>query len=247
MKSMYDQLFAGIKDADEKLDSLSDSETAGKRKIGNDLAAAQESQWAPFADSAIIQLKAMDNDELVGCYLGITRKLREVFDELVQTHLTALAEKQPKVEPLISEDEAKQLSATRSEAYQQIKHVIELAVSFGIIQEGEWPMPPSRRGARGKRGKRALSYFNWSIDGVPVGADSNTPAGVSKLLGFESSKDFTQLLRDNNVDTRNPADSFSVAFGGKTISAVRAGDAPSADEVAEDSDEDNGDDVDDDE
>ncbi len=243
LRGMYDSLKTFIDEADEKLDSLSDTESAGRRKIGNDLITAAESQWSPAVEGAIQSFNNMDEAPRAGPYLGLIRELKKAFDKDVTEFLDSQVETAPKAEPLISETEAKELSVSRSEAYKQLKQVVELAVQFGEADENEWELPKVRRGSRGKRGKRALSMYSWTINGEAVPEESNSPAGVSKLLGFEKAGLFTQFLRDNDVDTSKPPVTFEVAYGDKTVSAVRDADAP--DDVQDEDDVDDEDDADD--
>ncbi len=241
LRGMYSQLKSFIDEADEKLDSLSDTESAGRRKIGNDLMAATEEVWTPVVSGAVQQLGSMDQETRAGVYLGIIREFKKAFDKEVSDFLDSQVETAPKSEPLISADESKELQTSRSEAYKQLKQVVELAVQFGEADENEWELPKVRRGSRGKRGKRALSFYTWSIDGEEVADESNSPAGVAKLLGFDKAGMFTQYLRDNGVNTSTPEDTFEVVYGEFTVSAVRDADAPETsedDEVDEEVDDD---------
>lgn len=241
---MYQALKSALDEMDTKLDSLSDAEAAGKRKITNELVERFKGNWEPFAAKIVEQFQALDEDTLVGVYNGVVRELRSHFEEPSNKRVTSLVESQPKAEVQITEDEAKKLSTQRSEAYQQIKQVIELAQSWGEEGAENWEMPKPRRGARGKRGKRALSYYNWFIDGEAVPADDNSVAGVYKLLGFDKAKDFTEFLRSNKIDTREPAPEFEVTYNGKQVRAVRSADAPV--EASDDSEPENGEEEDDD-
>ena len=103
----------------------------------------------------------------------------------------------PPVEPLISEDEAEALRKTRSALYQQVKSVRELAIQIQEATEEDenWKMPKMRRGAHGKRGKRALSLYSWFFNGEEV-EDVDTVREVSAHLGYDKAADFTQALRD---------------------------------------------------
>lgn len=235
LKGMYVQLFEAINEMDEKLDSLSDTESAGRRKISNDLVNANADTWQPVAQNAITQLSSMDQAARAGVYLGLIRELKKALDKDVNEFVDSQVETAPKVEPLISEEEAKEISAARSEAYKQIKQVVDLAVQFGEAEEDEWELPKVRRGSRGKRGKRALSLYSWFIDGNAVPEESNSPAGVAKLLGFEKAGAFTKWLREQEVNTSKPPATFEVTYGDKNVSAVRDDDV--TDEEVEDDDD----------
>lgn len=235
LKAMYDQGMAAIASLDENLDSVQDAESAGKRKVTNDLVDAQKDTWGPFVENAIEQLKEMDTEALVGVYNGILRALRAEFDATSTEYVTTRVEAQPKTEkPDVSEEQLKEWQAQRSTLYAQIKQIVELAK--GMLDE-DWEMPAPRRGSRGKRGKRALSFYNWFIDGTAVTDDSNTPAGVAKLLGFDKAAEFTKVLKEAEIDTRKPPAEFEVEAKGHSVKAVRDASAPTESEEEEEGDE----------
>lgn len=238
LATMFAELKAFVADADEKLDSLTDSESAGKRKITNDLVSKYENDWTPVASGLSSQFESMSVEALTGCLTGIVRSLHKTFDEKINAFVTEQAESAPKAEPLITEDEAATLSEKRTTAMGQLRNIRELALSMDTdADENEWVLPPVRRGGRGKRGKRALSYYNWSIDGEAVAEDSNTPAGVAKLLGYDKAKEFTDVLRAAKVDTRKPPVEFSVEANGKKVTAVRGEDYPADEEIEDETSE----------
>lgn len=235
LREIHAEIVKSINDIDEKLDSLVDTATAGKRKISNDLVEQYEPVWSPVVAGLIEQIRGMDADQMTAVFYGLTRSLDSEFKEVAGKFVEELSENAPKATPLISEDEAEELSKVRSELYQKAKAVVDLAANFG---DDELDMPKTRRGSRGKRGKRALSLVTWSIDGSPVAEDDDSVAGVAKLLGFDKAKDFTEALRSggvpaveaNAIDTRNPADTFSVEINGKTVSASKVDESDDSDE-----------------
>lgn len=230
---MYSQLKEAIRVLDEELDSLSDAESAGKRKITNELVEKSKNTWETPVENLVTQLSQMEPELQVGVYHAILRTLKEKFQTTLDEYVGKLAEAAPKVQPLITEAQAKEKSEQRSAAYQQIKHVIELAQGWEYPDSENWEMPKPRRGARGKRGKRALSYYDWFIDGNKVADDDNSVAGVYKLLGFDKAKDFTDFLRSNKIDTRTPPAEFEVTYNDKAVKAVRQEDAPSVEETSD--------------
>lgn len=239
LKEVWDQLIETVNDIDVKLDSLTDSETAGKRKVTNELVESSKTHWENIVAQIVANVEPMDDPKTkYGIYFGLVKGLRAAFDDEASKLVTSIVETQPKSEPLISEEEAKSLGATRTEVMTKLRATKDLLVTFGA-DENELELPKSRRGSRGKRGKRALSYYDWFIDGVAVTGDDNTPAGVAKLLGFEKAKDFTAAMKEVQVgegklDTAKPPMEFSLEVRGKTVRAVRGADAP---EVTEDEEE----------
>jgi len=225
LTEIHTELMAVIEDIDTKLDSLVDSDTAGKRKVGNDLVSEADALITPVVDQLVPQIQEMDERTRAGVYLGLVRALRSTFDEEVSKMIAGIAETMPKPEPLVTEEEAKVLSKTRSELYQKVKNVVDLNAQFG---EAELKMPKMRRGSRGKRGPRALTFYTWAINGEEVAEDDDNVKGVSALLGFEKAAEFTKALREgreneqDKIDTTNPPEKFEWKHpDGGLVSATR--------------------------
>jgi hypothetical protein len=205
LRSIYESGMQNVQEIDTKLDSLTDQETAGKRKVSNDLIEATRSEWEGFLASAVKQMENMEPEILSGVYLALQRGLKDKFDAPTNEFITTKVADMPPVQPLISEDEAEELRKVRSNLYQQVKSVRELALQIGEATEDdpEWKMPKMRRGAHGKRGKRALSYYEWFFNGEEI-EDVNTVRDVAAHLGYSKAADFTAALREAGIDTRNP-------------------------------------------
>ena len=236
LRTIYEGAITNVNDIDEKLDSFTDQETAGKRKVSNDLVEASRDKWEPFSTQAVKQMAEMSPEVFAGVYLGIQKQLKDEFDKSVSEFITSKVSDMPPVEPLISEEEAESLRKVRSGLYQQIKSVRELAIQVGEATEEDdnWKMPKMRRGAHGKRGKRALSLYSWFFNGEEV-EDVDTVREVSAHLGYERAALFTEALRDAGIDTRNPPAEFEFTHpSGVVVTAVKESD----EEVNGDEDED---------
>jgi hypothetical protein len=85
-----------------------------------------------------------------------------------------------------------------------------------------WPKPKIRRGAFGKRGPRALSFYTWAVDGIGMEGDDDNNKGVSQKLGFTKVSDFTKALKEQKVNTTEPPDEFTVTINGHEINAKRS-------------------------
>ena len=108
----------------------------------------------------------------------------------------------------------------------------------------EWPTPKIRRGAFGKRGPRALSFYTWAVDGIGMEGDDDSNKGVSKKLGFEKVSEFTKALKAAGIDTTNPEDEFTVEIKGFQVNAKREDDEEVDEISTEPSDTENGEDDD---
>ena len=233
LKSIHAELMAAIADIDIKLDSLGDAKSAGKRKIVSDRVEQTETVWSPVADRLIEQIRTMTPDEIVGVFNGIVRKLNGTFQEQVSAYVETLVDTQPASEPLISPEEAKELSGVRSTLYAKVKSVVELAAQFG--DEG-LEMPKKRTGARGKRGPRAISFFTWEINGESVAEDMDNLPAIAKKYGFEKGAALTKAMREAGLDLRNPGErlEFTLPNGDVLVGINTAADSDEDDEGDED-------------
>jgi hypothetical protein len=247
VRQMYVKLMNSVSDIDEKIGA--GTEAAGTRKFTNDLVSENENEWNSVASRLSEMLtKVRDGDPengieanmgaFVGSFYGIQRQLTKQFKEAADAWIKQQVDSMPKSDtPEASETEKAQLVKARQELVKQLKTVIDMAVIFGDTTEDQkWEMP-KRLGAVGPRGKRALSSYNWFIDGVALEGDDNSVAGAAKALGYEKSADFTADLRKNkvvidgkedNFNTKTPPPEFTFEIKGKEVYGVKA------DENAED-------------
>ena len=243
MGGLYEMLKGAIQELDEKIDSWN-PETGIRNQFLKELVAENGDTTTQQTNKLATQLSEMDERKRYSLYYGILEGLRNTFKGDFDKWLTVQLETMPKPEKVeVSEDERKEVTSKRSEYYAKIKQVKELAESFGFPGAETWTMPSVRRAGSGKRGKRALSLYSWAIDGVEVGSDDNTPAGVAKLLDYEKAGDFTKDLKEQTVvddegksgklNTSKPPREFEVTVRGKVITASRI-----TDEDVDDSDED---------
>jgi len=221
---MYVELMQKVvNEIDPRLDAGSAGAT--KRKFTNDLVSSHESEWKVVSDDMVAQLGNMTPEAQAGNFYGLIRALTSSFkenvDKWIEDNSTGVV-LDPSEVP--SDAEKSELQEQRKELYTQIKTIISLAQSFNIETAEDWEAPVIRRGSSGKRGKRALSLYTWSIDGQPVDDDSDTPKGVSVLLGFDKAADFTKALKAANINTTSPDPTFTVTINGKEVTASRVDD-----------------------
>ena len=225
VRGWYNKLTSQVTEIDEQLDA--GSEAAGKRKFTNDLVDNYKEVWTPAVDHMANSMSQMDPEKQAAAFYGLVRTLSNKFKENVDNWITAQVDAQPKdTTAEVSDEQKKELAEVRQGLVKQIKMIIEMATNFGESSEDNpWP-EPKRRGAVGKRGKRALTLFTWSIDGVPVGEENDSVSDVARLLGYEKQADFTAELRNQEVngkklDTKTPPDEFTVTLRGKEVYARR--------------------------
>lgn len=233
LKDVHDLLHAKIDEIDVKLDSLLDPATAGKTRIINERVAMQKERADKVVANFVTQLESSPIDEKIGMYYALVQGLNAAYKEPISAAIEELVKNQPKVEPLVSETEGKELAAVRSDLATKVKQLIGMASIFGDT-EG-FHEPKKRTGKAGKRGPRALSLYSFSIgdkeyeDLNAVAADfpqyfgkgsdiaaamrgdferPNPKTGVmEKVRGIGKNADGT--ANTSYIDTTTPPDEFS--------------------------------------
>lgn len=237
LREGYEKLTAAINLIDEQLDSLSDTKTAGKRQVTNQLIDKTKDSWESVVESFSKSLESAPSDVLIGVYFGITRGLASKFQEKVAAELEKIVETLPKQEPLINPEDAPAIQKQRSDIYQKLKQLISLAEQFG---EAEGMVPPKKRtGATGKRGKRALSYFTWYIEDEKFDKLAEV---VAKYDQYEKVSALTDAMKKAGLNLTTPEGDLEFTLpDGKILVGVNGATA-SDDDEDEDSDEDNSED-----
>jgi len=253
LRQMWNALMGQIGEVDGVLDSFSDAAAAGKRKLSNELVEKYQVSWEPVANKLSEQMDTFDEEKVVGAYLGLIRALATKYDTPVGEFLTKLVEDQPKSEtPDMTEDQKKELSASRTKIFTQLKQIRDLAINFdeavpvldengNITSVPGWELPKVRRGGFGKRGKRALGYYTWSIDGQDVEEDADNTKGVAAILGYEKVSEFTKALKTAGVETSKHEADFQVELKGKVVTGTLVADSSDDDSGDDDDDDDEGD------
>jgi len=224
LRGFYDAVTKSIAEHDAKLDA--GSESAGKRKFTNALVENAEEEWKGVADDIVSQMAEFPPDVLAGVLYGISRHMFAAYKEKVDNYITEQVALLPvSEEEKLSDEERKEISDARSELFKRQKAIVDMADTFQLTTPengGPWPLA-KRRGASGRRGQRALTSYVWTVDGNGEFDGSDSVKGTALYLGFETQKEFTELLRNepNNIDTKNPPDKISVNINGKLVEAEK--------------------------
>jgi hypothetical protein len=251
----YKKLWDTIAEIDKQLDSLSDSDAATRRNVIAAMIEQTQDIWASGAESTITNLRNLEGEELVGVVEGIIKALRDEFQEENLKVIDARVAEAPKVEPLITQDQAEELSKQRSALYQTIKQVVNVAK---VMDDVDLTMPKTRRGSHGKRGQRAMSKMVWAIDGEEIDPQPRYK-DLAEMLGFvetttknnkgedvknSATKNLTAYLKQKGVDTKEPKDGkLSVELpDGKILDGYIPGEDEDAPARPDDEDDDFGDD-----
>jgi len=216
LTEIHADMLAAINEIDVKLDSLSGGKSAGRRKVTADLMEKYEATWQTGVNDVVTYISSQSPEVQAAVYSAFTSELRKKFDKPVSAYLEGIVDSQPKQEALISEDEVEVYSKKRSELYQKIKTVVELAAT---VSDEELEMPRIRRGTSGKRGPRNLSLFTFFIDDVEVDL---TIGQIAKENGYDKASDLTKALRNEGFDTREGSEFGPITLpNGKTLKGIR--------------------------
>jgi len=251
---MYTSVMEKLNAVDELLDSTTDAKTAGKRALRNEMVKKFESDWQPIAKQVSDFLSQLsDPEQKFGVFYALVRALNETFDKPADEYLAAKVDENktdpnaPKPEQL-TDDQIRQLSEQRSLLYKNAKQTRELALLFGGTEE-TFPLPKKRTGTRGKRGMRAITMYDWQINGAPLSGENNNLLYVSKTYGYEKAADLRKAIQDalELKDLKDPPAEITfqlpnkdILFGKRDITAT-----PEASENGDDEDDDDDDEDDD--
>lgn len=231
LKEAYTELNTSLAEIDEVLDSLGDQATAGKRKLTNEFIKAQESNWKPLVDQLVGQLNLAEENIQIGVYFGLIRGLSEAFSKPMTEKIEKLVAAQPEIaKPDLSADQIAELQKNRSEIYSRLKQLVEIGQQFGF---GEGLEMPKRR--FGAKGKRALTSYDWSIEGKQY---DNLKMVAAEYDQYDGAGAITKAMREAKIDTKNPPE--RITFGlpdGKTLVGVKSA-VEKPEDPTDDSDED---------
>lgn len=240
LQNLHDDLHKKIDEIDAKLDSQVDAKTAGKRAIVSDLIDSAKGTWTPVSEQLIGQLGSATEDVQIGVYYGLLRALNSAFSKKLSEAVDKKVEALPEATPadVIPEEVIKELSTARSELYAKVRQLVEMNETFngGCTMH----LPKRRTGGRGKRGPRAISSFNWTIDET---AYENLKAVAEDYDQYEATKDLTKAMRDAKIDLKNPPDRIEFTLpDGKILVGVKDADKIVSPDNDPDNDGDDGDD-----
>lgn len=235
LEEIYSQLHTLIVDIDEKLDASGDSTAATTRKVTNELIEEAKDQWTPASTAIVSQFEAMSEDQKIGVYFGLIRALNSELGKPINELLKNKVEAMPKPEIVpLTDEEKTTLEETRKGLVVKIKSVIEMAKNFGV--EADMEMPKRRTGKTGPRGKRALSFFTWSIEDKTYDKLRDV---VEEYSEYSKVSELTKAMREVKIDTTNPGSKIEFTLpDGKVLVGVR--------DTSDDDDDDDDDSSDDD-
>lgn len=197
---LFRQNLAQITKIDNVLDSLEDSQAAGKRKITNELIAKETERAKPVADQIISSINSAPSDDIkFPLYLALVKFLEDEFSKAADAYVVSqIPAVDPNAEkPEVSDSERKALIDQRKALTERARIVGDMAVDMGEITREEYEAQlPKRRNLSGPRGKRAISFYVLTVDGVKY----DSLAEVAKAHGYDKAKDLTAAIRTEVKD-----------------------------------------------
>lgn len=188
--AMYRQKATELADLYERISQASGNKTAGKRAIANRLVEANQETVNNIVNQITEFLSGLDDSALAGVYTGLTKQVEATFDSKVSAFLEAEANSNKTEVTPISPEEL----VTLTEEYKTgVKDLGLLKSVLAMFRQDDQiadiPDPKRMTGARGPRGKRALSQFVYSIGKDQLPADEQSVTKIAKANGFEDSVD----------------------------------------------------------
>ena len=248
-----------IVEVDDQLAAASGGANAGKRAIANRLAAENEEAINNLVSQIAEVFEQLDEPTLAGVFSGFTKQLDAKFNEPVQAFLTREAEANKTEVPQLSDDDMKKLvetAKTLRNEYTALRNILDL---FGQ-DISDIPLPKKMTGARGKRGKRVLSTYIYSVDGDKLpDLEQGSLAAVAKRIGVEgyetevtdkegnvtgtknvtSATQLKEMLAEKGLDLKEPEDTWSYNINGHVVSAVRMAVDDDDDDASDEEDDSN--------
>lgn len=240
---LYEGVREQILEIDARLEAAGDTKSAGRRAMVNGLVTNAAANTEPAVTQFVAHVNSLFDggnvDEALGLFYGFIRsaekELKEKFDKIVAERVEA----QPQVEQVeISPEEQAALSKKRSEFAKQAKMLKELGTMLGV-DENSFASFPTRVGSRGPRGPRALSLFDWAVNGETLSGEENSLLKIATNHGYEKKADLTKAMREAEIDTKNPPAqiTFTLKDGAVLTGVKRAVDDEPDDEDETDEDE----------
>lgn len=231
---MFEALNSRVRELDEVLDAASDQKGAGRRAVINQLVTNNQTMVDSVVSQFIEQLNTMDDESKFGVYFGVLRGLRSTFDESGTTFAESLVEQRPTV--AVDPAEVTAANNERSDKVGQMKHLKAILEAVAPEDAAELKVP-RRRSTGGPRGKRAISYYTWTLDGAEF--DGNLTE-LAKKLGYVRPADLRDEMKAAEINLTKPKDVIEfTTSGGNVLVGTKDSDAPDWNDVdVEDDDDD---------
>lgn len=236
--AMFEALNSKVKELDEILDAASDQKGAGRRAVINQLVTNNQTMVDSVTAQIVEGLADMTDEQKYGVYFGVLRGLRGTFDERGIEFANSLVETRPQVQ--VDPAEVTAANNERSDKVGQMKHLKAILEAVAPEEAVELKVP-RRRSTGGPRGKRAISWYAWTVDG---NATDKNLTEIAKDMGYARPADLRDEMKAANINLTTPPDVIEFTTSGNVkLVGTKDANAPDWSEV----DTENGDDEDEDE
>jgi len=239
---LYSETFAKVEQLDEVIDAASDSKGAGKRAVVNQMVKDNEENWKDLVDKISSGLEEDEEGNSVpeqvkfGVYYGVVRELRNRLEDLASAYAESRVEARPETEKASAEEVSK-ANEERSKLVGVLKN-LKGVLDATQPEIGATLKVPRKRPTGGARGKRAISFYNWTNNGE---AFEGGITELAKALGYERPATLRDEMKAANINlTKPPVVINFTTPAGNVLVGTRAADAPDFDstEVAQTEDDD---------
>jgi hypothetical protein len=234
------QFASEIQEYDVKLDEGAGSKSAGKRAIKNRL-----------AENSTVDVSGILGwfDQLSDISLRAAAfvKFEKAFNDKFAPAIEAFIESQvtPSDGAKLSDEELATLETERRESVKKFNAMRDLWKLLNPTDDlSDIPEPKKRTGSRGPRGPRAISSYQFAVDGTELSAANNTLAHIASLQDGFKVKDLRAYVieklstEDKKFDFKTPPESFSFTLpNGMSVYASKMAEPAADDDDDEDSDD----------
>ena len=230
-----------IQDYDTKIEEGAGSKTAGIRSVKNK--AASDSQ---VDVSSLLGFFSQITDDATRA--GVWFKFENEFKKTYLPNIDAFIESQVSAAPegaKLEEEALKNLMVERKSVVEKYNAMCILyKLLNGDDDLSDLPKVKKMSGGRGPRGPRAITSYQFSVDGVKLSHEDNGLSYIAKLQEGWKTKDLREFvianvsLPDGKFDFKSPPETFSFTLpNGKSVSASKLVEVEDDDDEDDDTDE----------
>jgi hypothetical protein len=222
-----------IEKIDDQLGAASGGKNAGRTALANKFADANKETIDKLFGQLVEILDGSEDENRAGIFRGLTKQLNEKYSEPTNEYLDTLVKENKSVSPeTVSPEMLSELSDKRKvlkSEYDALRNILTLfGESVPAIKEALVSIPTPKK-LTGARGPRAMSRFQFSVDGKKLEASENTLSKVAELCGFEPTetepgktvtarKQLSEALATAGLNQKEPDDTWQYQVNGHTVS-----------------------------
>jgi len=248
LQAKYDE----IAELDDRIDAASGGKNAGRTALANKYAEANKETIDKLFEQLVELLNNSEEDAKAGIYRGLTKKLNETFSEPTNEYLDKQVEaNKTTATEVVTPEQITEMSTQRKQLkseYDALRNILELfGESVPAIKEAIANIKTPKK-LTGARGPRAMSRFQFIVDGNKLAPSENTLSKVAELVGFQpineeggkiktARKQLTENLIEQKFNPKEPDDEWSYEVNGHTVAGELLASDPEDDASEDDASE----------